>query len=60
MCRAKKEGETCKAMKPPGANTKGDIDRHFGMLGGWVASLLVLKYVDDLVSHNLLLVASET
>ena len=47
-------------MKPPGANTKGDIDGHFGMFGGGVASLLVLKYVDDLVSHNLLLVASET
>ena len=60
MCRAKKEGETCKAMKPPGANTKGDIDGHFGMFVGGVASLPVLKYIDDLVSHNLLLVASET
>ena len=60
MCRAKKEGETCKAMKPPGANTKGDIDGHFGMLGRGVASLLVLKYVEDLVSQNLLLEASET
>ena len=38
MCRAKKEGETCKAMKPPGANTKGDIDGHFGMFWGGVAS----------------------
>ena len=60
MCRAKKEGETCKAMKPPGANTKGDIDGHFGMFGGGVASPPVLKYIEDLVSHNLLLVASET
>ena len=47
-------------MKPPGANTKGDIDGHFGMFGGGVASLLVLKYVEDLVSQNPLLEASET
>ena len=47
-------------MKPPGANTKGDIDGQLGMFGGGVASLLVLKYVEDLVSQNLLLEASET
>ena len=59
MCRAKKEGETCKAMKPPGANTI-DIDGHFGMFVGGVASPPVLKFIEDLVSHNLFLVASET